>query len=91
MTKPTGVGRGGRRPGAGRPRQPQAGPVALPAPMPPSEPRRATEMARLYADCAIEVLAKVAAEGSNDRVRVAAAKALLAYAYGQPRPGRAGQ
>jgi len=50
MTRPTGVGRGGRRPGAGRPRKPRAGPVALPAPRPTSEPRSAMEMARLYAD-----------------------------------------
>ena len=85
MTRPTGVGRGGRRPGAGRPRKPRAGPVALPAPRPTSEPRSAMEMARLYADSAIEVLAKIAAEGSSDRIRVQAARILLNRAYGLPR------
>jgi hypothetical protein len=73
-------GRGGRREGAGRPRNPPL--PAIPAPTLPAAYAALSpkEKLALYAPMAFEALALVARESRNARARVSAARIILAYA-----------
>lgn len=70
--------RGGKRPGAGRPK----GAVSR-----ATKAQRATltELAREHTSTALNVLVEVAKRGESDSARVAAANALLDRAYGKPK------
>jgi hypothetical protein len=74
-------GRGGRREGAGRPRNPPLPPV-VPAPTLPAAYAALSpkEKLALYAPMAFEALALVACKSRNARARVSAARIILAYA-----------
>jgi hypothetical protein len=76
MTKSTGIGRGGKRDGAGRPKRKTAGPIAAP---PPSG-LTAQQLAAKDVDLAIETLADICANGRSEIHRVRAAKIILAHA-----------
>ncbi len=76
MTKATGIGRGGKRKGAGRPKRKPAGPIAM---VPPSG-LNAQQLAARDADLAIRVLADICANGRSEIHRVRAAKILLRIA-----------
>jgi hypothetical protein len=85
MTKRTGVGRGGKREGAGRKARPPGVSVAVTtAPTGMS----AEELAKHYATLAVETLAAVAADGSQPAsARVAASREILDRSEGKPKPG----
>jgi hypothetical protein len=85
MTKRTGVGRGGKREGAGRKARPPGGSVAVTtAPTGMS----AEELAKHYATLAVETLAAVAADGAQPAsARVAASREILDRSEGKPKPG----
>ncbi len=100
MTKPTGVGRGGKRPGAGRkkvPAQPRTPRQVAEAIVP--SPRKIAallkgmtfdqlrEMARERAVIAIDTLQDVALNDERGSARVAAADKLLGWAFDKPKPG----
>ena len=77
IAKLPGSGRGGPRPGSGRPRNPSATPVS------DAEVERiaatgatAGAMARAHAARAVAVLLQIAEEGLNETARVTAARAL---------------
>ena len=74
-------GRGGRREGAGRPRNPPLPPV-VPAPTLPAayDALSAEEMLAPLVPFAFDALALVARESRNARARVSAARIILAYA-----------
>jgi hypothetical protein len=76
MTKATGVGRGGKRPGSGRRKRKTAGPIAVP---PPSG-LTAQQLAAGDVDLAIAVLVDVCLNGKSEIHRVRAAKLLLRIA-----------
>ena len=76
MTKATGVGRGGKRKGAGRPKRKPAGPIAM---VPPSG-LNAQQLAARDVDLAVRVLADICANGKSEIHRVRAAKIILAHA-----------
>ena len=71
------AGRGGPRPGAGRP-------VGSPNKSTLEQKARISDLARLYADDALAALAKIARNGKSESARVAAACALLDRAFGKP-------
>jgi hypothetical protein len=68
------MARGGKRPGAGRPK---------------GAPNKATadirDAAREYSDQALRVLVQVATAGESEAARVAAANAILDRAHGKPK------
>lgn len=76
--KPQGAGRGGKRPGAGRPK---------------GSRNRATEahkgtleaLARGHTMAALESLVSIARDGASESARVSAAVAILDRGYGKPR------
>jgi hypothetical protein len=87
VTKSTGVGRGGKRAGAGPKPKPRA-PTVVEGVVPPIEAEivgqpDAVAMARQHAALAIEVLVGVAAQGASEAARVMAAKALLDLGFGK--------
>ena len=85
MTKPTGIGRGGKREGAGRKARPPGVSVAMPAV--PSG-MSAEELAKYYATLAVETLAVVAADGAQPAsARVAASREILDRSEGKAKPG----
>lgn len=71
-------GKGGKRPGAGRPkgRKDKATGEQL---------ESLTELARKHTTVAIEALVEVASGGDSDAARVSAANALLDRGYGKPK------
>jgi len=84
MTKSKGVGRGGKRLGAGKKKKHRAAPiVAECAPTGLS----AEDIAKGYIDLAMETLAHIARNGTSEPARVAAADKLLDRAVGKPKPG----
>jgi hypothetical protein len=86
MTKSKGIGRGGKRPGAGKKKKPRAPPIAAEcAPTGLS----AEDIAKGYIDLALETLAHIARNGTSEPARVAAADKLLDRAIGKPKPGSA--
>jgi hypothetical protein len=76
----TGAGRGGARPNTGGKRQGSG--------RKPGVPNKSTAelkaLAQAYGPAAIELLAKVMKTGSNETVRIAAARELLDRGYGRP-------
>ena len=85
MTKPTGVGRGGKREGAGRKARPPGVSVAIPA---APTMMSAQELAKHYATLAVETLAVVAADGAQPAsARVAASREILDRSEGKAKPG----
>lgn len=78
MATARGVGRGGARSGAGRPKG------SLSA---TTKQAKATlsELARRHTDTALAVLVEVAKKGESETARVSAANAILDRAYGRPR------
>jgi hypothetical protein len=87
MTKPTGVGRGGKREGAGRKARPPGVSFAIPA---APTGMSAEELAKRYATLAVETLAAVAADGAQPAsARVAASREILDRSEGKPKPGTA--
>jgi hypothetical protein len=72
-------GWGGRRDGAGR-KQGSSNRATK------EQKRTLSEMAREHTDTALAALAEVAASGSTDSARVAAAVAILDRGYGRPAP-----
>ena len=82
MTKSRGIGRGGARPGSGPKSAPKAGPTDMIAVAALPKGATAAELARVHAAEAIATLAMIAREGANEAARVAAAKALVEYAFG---------
>lgn len=82
MTKSTGVGRGGPRPGAGRkPDKPTS--ARFDVPKVKASVADVTELAKTHTQLAVQVLAEIAANGDKDAARVAAANALLDRAHGK--------
>lgn len=73
--------RGGRRPGAGRPR----GKPALPPKANIKERNDIADAAKAYAEYALQALIDVATNGKSESARVTAATALLERGYGRPR------
>lgn len=73
-------GKGGARPGAGRPKGAKDKATAV---------LKATleELARGHTETALAVLVQVAQSSESDAARVAAANALLDRGYGKPRQG----
>lgn len=69
--------RGGKRPGAGRPKGARSR---------ATREQKATlqELARAHTETALKVLVQVAKESESDSARVAAANALLDRGYGRP-------
>jgi hypothetical protein len=87
MTKATGIGRGGKRNGAGRKKNPPGASVSVP--IPPAG-LSAEELAKYYAASAIEAAAAIAFDGSQPAsARVAALKELLDRSEGKSKPGTA--
>ncbi len=85
MTKPTGVGRGGKRDGAGRKAKPPGVSVAIPA---APTGMSAQELAKHYATLAVETLAVIAGDGAQPASsRVAASREILDRSEGKPKPG----
>ena len=88
MTKSKGLGRGGKRKGAGRAAKQAIGPTPLrSADLPPVLPEAlsATDLAKRYADLAVQTLAHIAGTGTSEAARVAASNAILDRALGRPR------
>lgn len=81
MPESFGVGRGGRRPGAGRKPNPKPEPRAV---VPGDPDIVAAELARSYTELAVLTLAGIAANGRTDAARVAAANSLLDRGHGKP-------
>jgi hypothetical protein len=77
-TKPSNNGHGGRREGAGRPRNPPLPDVPLPELPPAGASTSAQERALLLAPFCFEVLANIAKNSRNARTRVSAARIILA-------------
>jgi hypothetical protein len=87
MTKATGVGRGGKRSGAGRKKNPAG--VSVSVSLPPTG-LSVEELAKHYAPMAIETLAIVASDGTQPAsARVAAAKELIDRSEGKSKPAAA--
>ena len=84
MTKSKGVGRGGKRPGAGKKKKTRASPIVAEC-MPTG--LSADDIAKGYIDLAMETLAHIARNGTSEPARVSAADKLLDRAVGKPRPG----
>jgi hypothetical protein len=84
MTKSRGVGRGGARCGAGRPKRKTAAPITLPVPTGLS----AQELARARVQMAVSTLAEICLSGVSDVVRVRAAKILIRAAASRSVPPR---
>jgi hypothetical protein len=85
MTKTTGVGRGGKREGAGRKARPPGVSVTISA---APTTMSAQELAKHYATLAVETLAAVAADGAQPAsARVAASREILDRSEGKPKPG----
>jgi hypothetical protein len=85
MTKRTGVGRGGKREGAGRKARPAGVSVAIPA---APTGMSAQELAKHYATLAVETLAVIAGDGAQPASsRVAASREILDRSEGKPKPG----
>jgi hypothetical protein len=90
MTKSRHVGRGGARPGAGRPRKPVAGPTAIDGatskiertPVIPAGLSE-DELKKFCETLAFETLATVASIGTSESARVAASRELLDRARGK--------
>jgi hypothetical protein len=96
MTRSRLVGRGGARPGAGRPRKPVAGPTTLDVASSKTErvpviPVGLSEddLAKFCETLAFETLATVASTGTSESARVAASRELLDRARGKPKPAPA--
>lgn len=90
VTKPTGVGRGGRREGAGRKRIPSAPPtpeLVDEAAVDAAAEVGPTELAKALAVEAIKTLRTIARHGKSEAARVAAADKILDRALGKPAPG----
>jgi hypothetical protein len=87
MTKATGFGRGGKRTGAGRKKNPHGVSVSAPS---PAAGLSAEELAKFYAPFAIETAAAIAFDGTQPAsARVAALKELLDRSEGKSKPGAA--
>lgn len=82
MAKSKGVGRGGRRPGAGRPRK-GLGRELREAPAVVADDG-AQEAARAHTALAIQTLVEICLNGEREAARVAAANALLDRGHGKP-------
>jgi hypothetical protein len=92
MTRSRLVGRGGARPGAGRPRKPVADPTAIAGAQ--AKPERTPiiptglgedDLKKFCEALAFETLATIAAEGASESARVAASRELLDRAQGKPK------
>lgn len=81
MTKSTGVGRGGRRPGAGRKKAPKRARREIPATL--SNIADVEALARTHTLLAVQALAEIALNGEKEAARVAAANALLDRGHGK--------
>ncbi|MFC7399577.1 hypothetical protein ACFQU1_20400 [Chelatococcus sp. GCM10030263] len=86
MTKSTGVGRGGCRPGAGRKRKATGTQKREPRQLPAQDATVADveALARTFTAVAVRALAEIALNGEKEAARVAAANALLDRGHGKP-------
>lgn len=84
MTRSTGMGRGGKREGAGRKKKPGADIVPLPA---VPDGLSTEELAKHFAGLAVTTLATIAAGGASESARVAAAREILDRSEGKSKPG----
>jgi predicted thioesterase len=69
--------RGGKRPGAGRPKGAKQAATA-------EQVQSIADLARVHSTTALKVLADIALKGDSESARVAAANALLDRGYGKP-------
>ncbi len=98
MTKSRMIGRGGRRPGAGRKPNPVASPTTIEG-NPPKDERTPiipaglseADLRKLCEALAFETLATVATTGTSESARVAASRELLDRARGKPAPTKPSQ
>ncbi len=74
------TGRGGKRPGAGRPKGSRSAATK-------QEQATISELAKAYGEKAIKSLAQIAMSGESEAARVSAANALLDRGYGKPVQG----
>jgi len=83
MTKSTGIGRGGQRPGAGRKKAEKPVLERPQVPVAGATVHDVEALARSYTVLAIETLATIAASGEKEAARVVAANSLLERGHGK--------
>jgi hypothetical protein len=81
--------RGGKRPGAGRPKKDRTDPTAvagldLKAAMASEPPEEIEEVAQRHARAALDTLTKILVSGASESARITAAKEILDRGFGKP-------